>query len=502
MTPMSEWARIRSGVRRARASTWDRTGGNDDSISIAPGGTATLAEDDGPGCITHIWFTLRTPELLWGRALVLRCYWDGATEPSVEVPLGDFFGAGNCISAEYASAGTSIAPRDATSFHSWLPMPYARGMRVTVTNQSDVPVPAFYCYVDHERFDAPSGDAGYLHASWNRTPPQRSATAPDPAHASNAGNHVFCDIEGEGHLIGLMLFVHNADGGWYGEGDEMILIDGEPWPPRVHGTGTEDAFGTAWGPAEAFAHPHYGQPVAQRADWAGFSHLYRWYVADPIPFTRALHASIERGHANDRADDYSSVAFWYARTPVPVPPVSSLARRIPPWPRVHLERADAVRAFFRDARPRDSDEITRLMSGLTYITAAVHRAEWARVDDALAWLAEPAAAAHPDGPHPDETLARWVSGFDAEQAGAMHVVIGFIVAGVHRQLVVEDGRARLNVADADVAEHITLVCDATTLADYTAGRLDPWEAVLRGLLRVRGDTSMAFRFGIFGTQSP
>ncbi len=78
--------------RAGRESSFDRTGGNADWIPVAPGASATLAEISGPGMITHIWTPIgrESPKSL--KQAVLRIYWDGEEDPSVEVPVGDFFG--------------------------------------------------------------------------------------------------------------------------------------------------------------------------------------------------------------------------------------------------------------------------------------------------------------------------------------------------------------------------------------------------------------------------
>ncbi|MHB8340721.1 MAG: glycoside hydrolase family 172 protein, partial [Mycobacteriales bacterium] len=254
--PHQHLGRLRPGVRRGRASTWDRSGGNDDFISLAPGETAVLAEADGPGQITHLWCTLLSPDLWWGRSLALRAYWDGEATPSVEAPLGDLFGSGNCLTAMYSSALVEAAPRDGLSLHCWAPMPYADGFRITVTNDGPLPVLALYAYVDYERWPRPDPELARFHAWWHRErrahPVPAEGTYAPGVNLSGADNYLLLDTSGRGHYVGACLYVQSEDGGWYGEGDDMIFVDGEGWPPSVHGTGTEDYLGTAWSPATAF----------------------------------------------------------------------------------------------------------------------------------------------------------------------------------------------------------------------------------------------------------
>lgn len=541
---LSSLPRLRPGVARRRASTWDRTGGNDDSLFVPAGHTVTIAEDTGPGRVTHLWTTLLTPDLYWGRRLVLRAYWDGEQSPSVEVPFGDFFGAGNCIAAPFSSAVLEAAPRDARSLHCWFPMPFADGFRITVTNESDLPVFALYTYVDYERWPEADPDAGRFHAWWNRTP-RAPITGPpgtyEPAlHASADGNYEFVSVRGRGHYVGAMLSIASADGGWYGEGDDMIFVDSEEWPPALHGTGTEDYFGTAWGPAEPFSSPSFGQPVSQREDWAGFSTVYRFHLHDPITFERSLRATIERGHANDRSDDYSSVAYWYqvGRTE-PLPPLAPVADRLPPWPARWAGSAERVHTLFKDALARaevfaDPVRRARFLLAASFISGLAARADWDRIDAACAWLSgeEPPLPSAPVPPQRaaslesvrdlgdeqaratlesaetdavlEEIFRTWAGAVRPDDAGDSELVYGFRIraSGVEHawQLALGGGRCVARRARAS-HERITLSMDLLTLARVTLDQLDPWEAALRGRLEVAGDSSLAFRLPIFGRRS-
>jgi hypothetical protein len=516
-------------------STWDRSGGNDDSITLAPGATCVLAQDDGPGQITHLWFTVSTPDLWWGRTLVIRIYWDGEQTPSVEAPLGDFLGSGNCLTSIYSTALFEAAPRDGLSLHSWFAMPYAEGFRITVTNDSPLPLLALYAYVDYESWPAADPELGRFHAWWNR---ERSERRPQPEgtytpghNLTGADNYLLVETQGRGNYIGASLYVHSDDGGWYGEGDDMTFIDDDTWPPSIHGTGTEDYFGTAWSPATAFSHLYYGQPIADRDDWAGFSSLYRLHVKDPMPFERSLRATIEQGHANDRADDWSSVAYWYQldRTAA-MPPLPPMSERDPPWPVAWRSRVEAIREVYgeelRDPGA-DSDRLVRLHAGVRYLTQAAHRRDWEEIDRALEWItdgARPSAPAatspganQPRGPlatllaSTDDELERWVAGrtaedvldtvaadwvarFDAEEAGEAALVIGLRLLDETsaRQLTITSRQCVVVVGSVG-HERLTLLADPSTLARWALGRIDPWQALLQGGLVVRGDGALALR---------
>ncbi len=117
---------------------------------------------------------------------------------------------------------------------------------------------------------------------------------------------------------------------WYGEGDDMIFVDGEAFPPSLHGTGTEDYFNTAWCPSQGYSAPYHGITLPGGPNWSGKVSLYRFHIEDPVCFRRSIRVTIEHGHNNQRSDDYSSTAYWYQAEPHkefnPFPPV---AERLP-----------------------------------------------------------------------------------------------------------------------------------------------------------------------------
>jgi len=125
------------------------------------------------------------------------------------------------------------------------------------------------------------------------------------------GNYLFANIEGKGHFVGVNYYINNPSTMWYGEGDEMIFIDGEP-EPGIIGTGTEDFFNTSWCPKELYSHPYYGYPrVNNETGWLGRTHVYRFFISDPIYFDKSIRVSIEHGHNNCMTLDLQSVAYWY-----------------------------------------------------------------------------------------------------------------------------------------------------------------------------------------------
>lgn len=117
---------------------------------------------------------------------------------------------------------------------------------------------------------------------------------------------------------------------WYGEGDDMIFIDGEEWPPSLHGTGTEDYFNTAYCPAVKYDSPYHGLTLPGGPNWSGKSSYYRFHIEDPIHFRKSIKVTIEHGHNNNRADDLSSTAYWYQLEPhKPFPALPTVEERLP-----------------------------------------------------------------------------------------------------------------------------------------------------------------------------
>ncbi|MCZ7547227.1 MAG: DUF2961 domain-containing protein [Anaerolineae bacterium] len=328
-----DFVRVRDGRRSRRASSWDTAGGNRDRLSLAEGDKCTLLDVEGPGCITHIWFTLHSISPCYLRTALLKMYWDGETEPSVLVPVGDFFGVGHGETTNYASLPMVMAARDGAGLNCYLPMPFSNGARIEVEHEMGSDLRLYY-NIDYELWDAPPDGLGRLHACWRRENPTDGIEEPAQmadatykaggVNLSDEGNYLIMEAEGEGQYIGCNLNIHalrRGKGGtnWYGEGDEMIFIDddneGERWPPTMHGTGTEDYFNTAWAPDEKFVSPFFGLTKPGGYYFSGFISWYRWHLLDPVRFSRSIRVSIEHGHANRRSDDFSSTAYWYQLEP-------------------------------------------------------------------------------------------------------------------------------------------------------------------------------------------
>ena len=325
-----------------RSSSYDRSGGNQDFRRVPPGETLTVLDESGPAIITHIWFTLADNEAYHLKKLVLRMYWDGEATPSVETPLGDFFGLGLGEYFTYQSAPLAAAPNRA--LNSFFPMPFQKHARITVTNMGREKVDAFYFNIDYQVFDKPlPASTLYFHAQYRQLSPAKGLTTPwtdngDPVinnkkNLRGEDNFVWLEAAGRGHFVGVTMSVLQNQDYWFGEGDDMFFVDGAP-DPVITGTGTEDYFLGAYDfGGKAFAYALFGAPVIVGDEKAGSRYsLYRFHLDSPIPFARSFKASIEHGHANVRSDNYFSVAYWYQTEPhgafPALPPVEERLPRI------------------------------------------------------------------------------------------------------------------------------------------------------------------------------
>ncbi len=299
-----------------RISSFDRTGGNNDRINIPPGETVTLAEIKGPGAIHHIWVTI-SAEPFYGRKIILRMYWDGEDFPSVESPIGDFFGVGHGLNRNFSSMPINCSSEGRARNCYWH-MPFCRSARITATNEGTQPVGAFYYYIDYRELPELPQNTPHFHAQYRQEMPCK----PDK-------NYLICEASGRGHYVGCNLSIFQTAMGWWGEGDDMIYVDGEEFP-SLYGTGSEDYFSDAWGMRED-ENPFYGCPL-QESDFRVGSKatVYRFHIPDPIPFKKSIRVTIEHGHANNRSDLYSSVAYWYQSEPhKPFPELPSAEKRLP-----------------------------------------------------------------------------------------------------------------------------------------------------------------------------
>ncbi|UVI31977.1 glycoside hydrolase family 172 protein [Paenibacillus spongiae] len=330
---------IRSNIKTKRVSSYDRSGGNADWIEIKAGETAELALIPRAGIIKHIWITLMTPDPMIRRNAVIRMYWDQEQAPSVEAPLGDFFGQGWGEEYNFVSLPLAAAPSAGKALNCYFPMPFGDGARITLENQSEHAIERFYYYVDYEEHLTMPETMGRFHAWWNKelteSHPEEGETewgivGPQGSNRSDANNYLLADIAGKGHFVGVNYYVDNPGPMWYGEGDDMWIVDGEPWPGSLHGTGTEDFFNSSWCPNEIYLHPYFGYAriPQHKLGWMGRTHCCRFMMEDPVYFDKSLRASIEHGHDNALTLDICTVSYWYQMEPHKVfPPLPAKESR-------------------------------------------------------------------------------------------------------------------------------------------------------------------------------
>jgi hypothetical protein len=332
-------ATIRDDVQSLRASSYDRTGGNNDRMeNICEGEKRTIFEVSGAGMINHIWITIApAPIKLSRNDIVIRMYWDQSNYASVESPIGPFFGQGWDEAYTFSSLPLAASPVNGLSMVCYFIMPFANGAKIEIENQSDKKIDAFYYYVDYVRLDSLPSKTGRFHAWYNRelTEAARegenewSLLGPTGENVSGKENYLVANINGKGHFVGINYYINSSSPIWYGEGDDMIYIDGDTLP-TLHGTGTEDYFNSAWCPKTAYSHPYFGfARVNNDFGWLGRTHVYRFHISDPIYFNKSFRFTIEHGHNNVLSLDLASVAYWYQDQATPVPGIPSCELRKP-----------------------------------------------------------------------------------------------------------------------------------------------------------------------------
>ncbi len=317
---------------RRRESSWNRDGGNRDHWLVPAGATQILADLTGPGVIRHLWFTINSDDEQYLRRMRLRFAWDAAKAPAVDVPFGAFFCLGfdrvvdvetPVIAVRRSRAGNKDNPDPGRGgFNCYWPMPFHRSAKLEFINATAGECKLF-AYVDWEKHDSLPGDSMQFCATYCQECPTKPVPAPDQGEIKNttgSENYVILDVPAAaGTYLGCNLSVESAPEGvgkWY-EGDDMIFIDGETWPPRLHGTGSEDYFNFGWGAHRQFSSAtfgitHYERNVTDRDRfYDGRFTLYRLHLYDPVPFRKSIRVTIEHGHGNDAQAGYRSVAYWY-----------------------------------------------------------------------------------------------------------------------------------------------------------------------------------------------
>lgn len=315
---------------------------------VKAGETVTLAEICGAGVINHIWMTVtnKTTEAdcFVLRDLVLRMYWDDEEEPSVEVPLGDFFCCGFGRECFVNSIPVTVVP--SRGFNSFFQMPFRKSAKITLENQHKNAIPAFFYQIDYCLYEELPQDMAYFHALWRRE--KITETGKD---------YVILDkVKGKGHYVGTYLALTTLERYWWGEGEIKFYMDGDIEYPTICGTGTEDYFGGSWSftrqingksVEQNYSTPYLGYPYYSKTDdeihnmyhnddcmpMRGF---YRWHIQDPICFDEDLKVTLQQigvGYQGlfERQDDVASVAYWYQSEPHQA--FGPLIKKEDRWPR-------------------------------------------------------------------------------------------------------------------------------------------------------------------------
>ena len=327
--------------KTGRCSSWDTTGRNADRWNIPAGESRVLADIKGPGLITHIWMTQRNHY----RECLIKITWDNAKRPSVLVPLGDFFGLGHGLVNSYQSAlfSASAKPERENAFNqgcalnAYAPMPFRERAVVELINESK-DTHLQYFYIDYEQTDRIPDTAGYFHAEFRRTFPfggwgheidvdKPESNIVNKGRLAYNNNYVILETRGKGHYIGCNLSVTNFHGQWWGEGDDMIWVDGYKWPPDLHGTGSEDYLNQAWCMQDN-AFLRNGSSLYEY-NTGGYQTSYVYHLENPVRFRNSIKATIEHGHGNHLANEMSSVAYWYAAKPTGTVRPPAVSKRLP-----------------------------------------------------------------------------------------------------------------------------------------------------------------------------
>jgi hypothetical protein len=274
-------------------------------ITVPAGQTSPIMDVEGPGVVQHIWITTHDENL---RCLIVRMYWDGEADPSVECPIGDLFCNGWRTRANVCALPINVNPSG--GMNCYFPMPFASRARMTVENRAPRDAVVFYAITYSQQ---PVGDdEARFHAQFRRENPIEHLT-----------DYTILDgVRGRGHYVGTYMAWQQNAAGWWGEGEIKFYLDGDEQFPTLCGTGTEDYFGGAWGFGETFSAPYLGYPLGDSGGQPGTRHgLYRFHLPDPIRFAADLRVTMQalgwrsEGRYLPLQDDIASVAYWYQEEP-------------------------------------------------------------------------------------------------------------------------------------------------------------------------------------------
>ncbi len=250
---------------------------------VEAGETFTMAHADGPGTVRRIWVTIRdrNPQML--RGLVIRAYWDGESKPAIEAPIGDFFCQSLGKMAVFQNAWFDNP--EGRSFNCRIPMPFRKGFKMTVTNESPADLRMFFYDVNFTLGDDHGTDVGYFHAHFRRENPT----------TLRRDFEILPRVEGRGRFLGCCLGViadkERWGDSWWGEGELKVYLDGDTDYPTLAGTGTEDYIATGWGQGQ-YSMMWHGCVTADRENFR-YS-FYRLHGPDPVYFHKDIRVTIQQ----------------------------------------------------------------------------------------------------------------------------------------------------------------------------------------------------------------
>jgi len=285
--------------------------------TIQPRETVQMCDIQGPGTIRHIWVTCNHDPVAL-RSFVIRAYYDGQAYPSIECPVGDFFGMAHGKVMPYFSAVHSVGPN--AGMNIWLPMPFVKSVRMTFTNEGEKPTPFFY-QIGYTVGDKHPTEVGRLHVLFRRENPT----------TMKQDFELLPERNQQGRFIGSIIGIRNLHPDqWWGEGEVKVYMDGDKEFATIAGTGSEDYVGLSWGIQQT---PFFynGCSLNQK----NFVSMYRWHLPDPIAWKKQARITIQqiawKNGLAETQDDWSCATFWYE----PVP-----SAKLPAMPDVKGRTAD------------------------------------------------------------------------------------------------------------------------------------------------------------------
>jgi hypothetical protein len=341
-------------------------------VVISPGTTKSLADIDHPGTIDRLHLAVESEDPAVLRAALLQIRWDNEDKPGVDCPVGDFFGNG-FKSVPFRSLAMGLTD---AGYYSYFPMPFGKRARIQIVNESASVGVRVSAHVVWHQTGGMRTNEGYFHAKWRR---ERVKGVDLHGHnLTGDENYRVLEARGAGRFIGLNLNVFSETLHWWGEGDPMIFVDDDSWPPSIHGTGTEEYFNDAYGFHQHIestgADPAWTEPnvipssgvllpgIGAPSGCFGPNAVFAFHFGDSVTFRKRIRVTFEHGTENNRANDYASTAYWYARSGssdfFSLPPLE--ARLAPPADRWAAMRAE-----------REAKSLPRLRQQLAEITREI-----------------------------------------------------------------------------------------------------------------------------------